>query len=280
MTEPTRPVLRYHGGKWMLAPWIIEHFGPHRIYVEPFGGAAGVLLRKPISYSEVYNDLDDEVVGMFRVLQEPKLANRLIDLLILTPFSRAEFDLSYEATDDPVESARRLIIRSFMGFGSDGHNGARKTGFRSGSRKSGTTPAHDWANYPDALRIIVERFRKVNVENRDAIWVLEHNDGPETLHYIDPPYVHATRSPARNSERKNYRHEMTEEQHAELLETIVQLEGMAVLSGYRCDLYDDMLEGWFRKDRAALADGARARVESLWLNTAAVEALPQQELFA
>lgn len=280
MIEPSRPALRYHGGKWMLAPWIISHFGEHRTYTEVYGGAASVLLRKQRAYAEVYNDLDEEVVGLFRVLQNSASAGRLTELLHLTPFSRSEFDRAYEPTDCPVERARQLIIRSFMGFGSDGHNGAWKTGFRSDSNKSGTTPAHDWVNYPLALQAIVERFRGVVIENRDAIQVLRKHDRSEALHYVDPPYVTHTRSPARNSVRKNYRHEMTDEDHAVLLETLTQLEGMVVLSGYRCDLYDDTLKSWARRDRTAFADGARKRTESLWLNPAACDAPGQREMFA
>ena len=123
MNAPTRPVLRWHGGKWRLAPWIISHFPPHRSYVEPFGGAASVLLRKERSYGEVYNDLDDLVVNLFRVLRHPEWGGALLESLCLTPFSRIEFEQAIEPGEgDPIEAARRLIIRSFMGFGSNAHS--------------------------------------------------------------------------------------------------------------------------------------------------------------
>src|SRR4051812_49100283 len=110
----SRPVLRYFGGKWKLAPWIISQFPPHRIYVEPFGGGASVLLRKDRSYGEIYNDLDTEVVNVFRVLQ--RHPRRLKRMLEVTPFARDEWELAYVRVKDPVERARRAIIRSFMGF--------------------------------------------------------------------------------------------------------------------------------------------------------------------
>lgn len=140
---PSRPVLRWHGGKWMLAPWIIANFPEHRTYVEPYGGAASVLIRKPRAYAEVYNDLDRDVVALFEILRDPKRGGVLLEQLKLTPFARAEFLLSYQRSDDPIEQARRLVVRSFMGFGSDGHNAAVKTGFRADSNKSGTTRRAD-----------------------------------------------------------------------------------------------------------------------------------------
>lgn len=265
---PSRPALRWHGGKWILAPWIISHFPPHRVYVEPFGGAASVLLRKPKSYAEIYNDLDDDVVSMFQVMRSPR-SDELVRNVIHTPFARTEFNLSYKETDDPVERARRLIIRSFMGFGSDGHNGARPTGFRANSHRSGTTPAHDWANYPGHLEAIIRRFEGVCIENRPAIEVMLQQDSEQTLHYVDPPYMHSTRSKAHNSTRKNYRHEMTDAEHGDLLDALKALSGMVVLSGYPHPDYDAALSGWTRVERAALADGARARIEVLWMNDAA-----------
>lgn len=267
MSAPTRPALRWHGGKWLLAPWIISHFPAHRIYVEPFGGAMSVLLRKVPSYAEVYNDLDCEVVDLFRVLRSP-FAVDLLDSLKLTPFARSEFVEAYEPTDVPVEAARRLIIRSLMGFGSDGHNGARPTGFRVNSNRSGTTPAHDWVTYADALPAIIERVKGVVIENRDAIKVISQHDSEQTLHYIDPPYIHSTRSAPHSSARKNYRHEMSDDDHRKLLSSLRNLQGMVVLSGYPHLIYDVALHDWDRVTRVALADGARKRTEVLWINPA------------
>lgn len=274
MTDPTRPALRWHGGKWRLAPWVISHFPPHRIYVEPFGGGASVLIRKPRSYSEVYNDLDQEAVNFFRVLRGPR-AGELVSAIALTPFSRTEFVECYQPTDDDVERARRLVVRSFMGFGSDGHNIAVRTGFRATGHRAHTTPAHDWANYPEALKLTVARLRGVVIECKPALDVIEQQDNAQTLFYVDPPYLPETRS---NKSRKSgekyhaYSHELVEADHVELLARLKSAKGMIVLSGYPAPLYDDALKDWTRVEKAALADGAKARTEVLWINPAAVRA--------
>lgn len=274
MSAPTRPVLRYHGGKWKLAPWILQHFPAHRVYVEPFGGAASVLMRKARSYAEVYNDLDGELVGLFRVLRDEGQAARLVDALTLTPFARDEFALSYEPSADPVEQARRTVVRAFMGFGSNAH--VRPTGFRANSNRSGTTPAHDWANYPDALLAIIERFRGVVVECRDWSKVIPQHDTTETLFYVDPPYTAGTRDRG-----VDYSTELTDDDHRALAMMLRGVRGMVALSGYACDLYDrELYADWRRVEKTAHADGARARTEVLWLNPACAAALDGAPLFA
>lgn len=267
-----RPVLRYHGGKWLLAPWIISHFPEHKVYVEPYGGAASVLMRKPRSYAEVYNDLDDEVVNLFRILQNKNSCHVLERLLSLTPFARSEFNIAYQDSDDPIEQARRLIIRSFMGFGSDGHNKLNgRTGFRSNSNRSGTTPAHDWANYAHAIPWFLERLSGVVIENRDALEVMGQQDSTETLHFIDPPYVLSTRHD------KAYKYEMTDEDHLKLCNFLATLKGMVILCGYRNPIYDTL--GWRSIEREALADGAKIRTEVLWFNQHAINRQIQVEMF-
>lgn len=271
---PARTALRYHGGKYLLASWILEHFPEHRVYVEPFGGAASVLLRKPRSYGEVYNDLNGELVSFFRVLRDPRQARQLEQLLRLTPFAREEFEGAYTPALDPVENARRLLIRSFQGFGSASTNAKHLTGFRSNSNRSGTTPAQDWASWPDSIASFTARLQGVVIEHRPAGQVIQQHDSEGTLIYADPPYPHSTRTFKRRATGQVYEHELSDDDHRELAAVLRAVAGYAVLSGYPCDLYDqELYPDWHRVARATHADGARDRVEVLWLSPRAWAAL-------
>lgn len=276
---PTRPALRWHGGKWRLAPWILQHFPQHRTYVEPFGGGGSILLRKPRTHAEIYNDLDGEVVTLFKVLRDPGTAAQLAELLTLTPFAREEFQAAYEIAEDPIEQARRLVARSFMGFGSNAHasqhKGHRSTGFRANSSRCGTTPARDWANYPSQVPALCRRLAGVVIECRNAKTVMAQHDRIDTLHYVDPPYLPETRAQGNRYDLawRMYRHELSREDHAELLQFLSGLEGMVLLSGYADPLYDAALPDWRRVECNTFADGARPRREILWINPAADSAL-------
>jgi DNA adenine methylase len=276
--QPERPVLRYHGGKWRLAPWLISLFPPHRIYVEPFGGGASVLMRKPRCYAEVYNDRWDVVVNVFRVLRDKDKARLLAEALRLTPYARTEFIESYiRDTDSDVERARLTILRSFAGFGSASTNGDFATGFRANSNRSGTTPAHDWVNYPDVIPAFVDRLAGVCIENKPAIEVIEQHDSKETLFYLDPPYPHSTR----NMQRGNaaYACEMMDEDHRELAQRLHSIRGMALISGYSCELYDELYGDWPCTEKETMADGDRPRQEVVWMNAACYAQQKQQYLF-
>lgn len=276
MTAVTRPVLRYHGGKFRLAPWIVGFFPQHQAYVEPFGGAASVLLRKERAMLEVYNDVNDEIVNVFRVLRDPGMAARLRALVELTPFARSEFDAAYEQTDDPIERARRTVARAFMGFGSGAAFSKHATGFRSGSRNRNRSAAFDLYTWPDQVPAFVERLKGVVIESRDALHLLESQDAADTLFYVDPPYPLGTRGNARGV-RQKYARELTDDDHRRLASVLQDLRGMVVLSGYACDLYDqELFASWERHERVTLADGARRRLEVVWLNPACSAALRRQ----
>ncbi len=275
----TAPVIRYHGGKFRLAGWVIEHFPPHQVYVEPFGGAAGVLMQKPRSHGEVYNDLDGDIVNLFRVLQGTESRAALTELLILTPYARDEFDLAWQHTDEPVERARRTVIRAQMGFGSAGASKGT-TGFRIDCYRQYGTAQQLWARYPEQLATIGQRLAGVLIENRPAVDIMLGHDTPNALHYVDPPYMHDTR--VRGAQKgRYYRHELDDQQHAELLATLKTLQGMVVLSGYPSELYSRALEGWTINQTSARISAGRGgdtRTECLWINPACMDALHSRGL--
>ncbi len=269
----TAPVLRYHGAKFRLASWIMSFFPPHTCYVEPFGGAAGVLLQKERVYAEVYNDLDGAVVNFFRVLQDPEQRARLIELLVLTPYARAEFELAWEHTEDQLELARRLCIRAQMGFGSAGATKGN-TGFRIDTKREYGTAQHLWATYPHSIAAAGQRLTGVLIENRPAIDVMRQHDAPGTLHFVDPPYMHETRVMSAN--RKYYAHEMDTVDHEQLLAAVLELEGFVVLSGYTSPLYEEKLADWqcfTTTSRISAGRGTALRNEVVWLNPACAAAL-------
>ena len=274
---PRRPVLRYHGGKFRIASWIVRHFPPHRTYVEPFGGAASVLLRKPRSHSEVYNDVDDEIVNVFRVLRDAGGSHRLTEALRLTPFARRELETSYDDTPDPVERARRTIVRSFMGFSSASVTKGHRTGFRGNASSSRVTSAVDWVSYADCVESFVERLRGVAIENKSAFHLIPQYDGEEALFFVDPPYPLSTRYASANY-ADCYRHELSDADHRVLAQLLRSLRGMVVLSSYGSALYRDLFRGWSTIEKTVMASGTHGSVtrrEVLFLSPRTAAALAQ-----
>lgn len=259
---PSRPAVRYHGGKWMIAPRITALLPPHQVYVEPYGGGGSVLLRKPRAGHEVYNDLSGEIVSLFRVLRDR--GEELRQNLRLTPFSREEYELSKAPSEDPVEQARRTLVRSFMGHGSDSLFGA--SGFRSKSHRKNTGAAIDWWRYPDEMPLLIERLRGVVIEHRDALEVIRQHDGPKTAFYVDPPYVRSTRRARKG--RNAYEFEMSDEDHGRLAEVLQCLAGGVVLSGYPSPLYEELYADWWRVEieGAHCTSTKGSPVEVLWMN--------------
>lgn len=265
---PKRPALRYYGGKWKLAPWIISHFPKHKNYVEPCGGAASVLLQKPRSPLETYNDLDGNVVNFFRVLRDKP--DELIRKIKLTPWARAEYELSLTMDGDDVERARQYICASWMSI-----NGASDLGNKatSGFRVQTDCQFHDLRLYHSGIDAIAKRLLGVQIEQKDALTIIGCFDGDETLFYFDPPYVEETRT-------KNnwYAFDWNgSDFHAAGADLLRACTGYVVVSGYACPLYADLYErhGWQRVDTMAQTNSGGKRVESLWLSPRTVDALAQ-----
>lgn len=264
-SKPTRPALRYHGGKWALSDWIIGYFPDHTCYCEAFGGGASVLLNKSPAYVEVYNDLNGDVVNFFRVLRERPA--ELFAAIDLTPYSRQEYLSSQTMDGDEVERARRFYAWSWQGRARAGV--VEPGGWRFMSRDSRKyTPVDDWNNNQH-LWAVARRLKQVQIENDDALSVIKRFDTPTTLHYVDPPYVQSTRG--KRWSLAGYACEMSDDQHRELAAILRSVEGKVILSGYPSPLYDELYPEWRRVDRLVYKDnGGGASTECLWISPNAV----------
>jgi DNA adenine methylase len=271
MPSPSRPALRWFGGKWRLAPWIIQYLPPHDAYVEPYGGAASVLLRKPPAKLETWNDLHGRLVNYFTVLRQQP--DELVRLLELTPYARTEYDLAHHQAPDPLEDARRFFVLSWqgrVGAAGDMDLSRRTSGWRYTvdiAGRNGCGPADEFADL-EHLHAVAKRLTHVQVEHAPALTVLQRYDRPEVLHYVDPPYW----DPAADLHSR-YAHPMVEADHRTLADALHAAAGMVVLSGRPSDLYDYLYGGWVRVQRQSLTDSGHLGTERLWFNLAAADAL-------
>ncbi|WP_332604750.1 DNA adenine methylase [Acinetobacter sp. ESBL14] len=264
MSSLKHPLIRYHGGKFRIADWIISNFPVHKTYVEPFGGGGSILLCKEPSQIEVYNDLNGEVVNLLRVLRNSEQRMKLEEQLYLTPFARAEFHLAYEDTNCPVEQARRMIVRAQMGFGSAGATKG-STGFRMAGGRQKNYEIQLWEKYPNRLAEYAQRLKQVLIENQEAAKIISLYDNEDTLFFIDPPYVRSTRT----ANVVAYRYEMSDSDHIELLDQLNQIKGKVLITGYNHEIYNEKLSHWKKLTKRVQASGKTggvSRQECLWIN--------------
>ena len=262
--------IAWYGGKAYYAEWLIERFPEHRVYVEPFGGAANVLLRKPKSEVEVYNDVDDRVVNLFRVVRDPEQFERLRMLLDLTPYARGEFEdlLELPPSDDPVEKARRFFAICRQARGGMGMSKLSKScwAYSRRTRRDMAEPVSKYLSAIDGLEEVAARLRTVMIESRPAIELIPRYDGEDSFFYLDPPYMPETRH---GNKAATYAQEMSVDDHAALLDALLQIKGKAMLSGYAAPLYDEKLKAWRReelKTKAHMANSGEERTEVIWFN--------------
>lgn len=262
-------ILHYPGSKWSMADWIISHMPPHQTYLEPFFGSGAVFFNKPPSPLETINDLDGDVVNLFRVIRDRP--EELAQMVYWTPYSREEYYASYDMEGaDELERARRFLVRCWMARGA-------KTSDRTGWRHNIDTAyspnkpvAKQWIDMPAKICMITERLQGVQIENQPAIQLIQRYNRPDVLIYADPPYLLSTRS------GRMYKHEMTDEDHAELLDVLDAHPGPVLLSGYANPLYDERLKHWHREEKQALAESGLVRTEVLWINPIAAESIGRQ----
>lgn len=254
-------VLKYPGAKWSLAEWIISHFPAHHSYLEPFFGSGAVLFRKARSHIETVNDLDGDVVNLFHCIQQDP--EQFAKLVYLTPYSRWIYEqaCAQEVQAGPFNRAAQFLIRCNQGYGF--RTNERPVGWKNDVQgRERAYAARYWANLPEDIMEAAERLRGVQIECRPAAELISRFNFPGVLIYCDPPYVLSSRSGG----QRQYQHEMTDQDHAALLEVLKAHRGPALVSGYPSELYDRELQGWHRETHAATDQLSRRRQEVLWMN--------------
>lgn len=287
-----KPLLRYYGGKWSLSPFIVSCLPPEYPelhYVEPFGGAASVLLRKEPSVLETVNDLDYALVNFFRVLRDrPKELARALEL---TPYSRAEYESSVELLDSAESEPYQYSIYDYLpepDRSSESTLGApiglsdidlaravfiaycqsvAGTPLRKGwkvSRKIGSRyviPPSEFGTATANLLGVAERLRGVQIERLDALDLIRKTDSADTVFYVDPPY-----SPATRAYPKSYRYEYSAEDHRRLAATLRSVSGRVLVSGYDSAEYRELYEGFYSVSKTSRVNGGSYAVETVWAN--------------
>ena len=256
----------WYGGKFSQLDWLLPRLPTAHHYCEPFGGSGAVLLNRAPSPVETYNDLDGEVVNFFRVLREQR--DELVGQIALTPFSREEFYIAISDQDETVpalERARRFFIRARQartGLAQTATLG-RWANCRNTSRSGMSGVVSRWLGSVESLPDVAERLMRVQIENRPAADVIRLYDDEGTLFYCDPPYPHSARGDSRA-----YGYEMNDAEHIELSKLLHGVKGKVALSGYRCDLLDELYADWnlylapVKKSHAI----KKNRQEALWTN--------------
>ena len=269
-----RGAFGYFGSKQRLAKSILEHIPPHHCWVELFGGSLAVTMAKKPALIEIVNDLDDNIVNAFKQIRDH--GDRLIELIELTPYARSELQMArvIENDDSDIERARKFLVHAMMSV--NGVMAGNSAGFSMSatySRGGREARVNRWCNYPHRLKAVTDRLRKVRIENKDGIKLLEEfSNKPATLVYIDPPYL--------GDRVAGYKIEAADQAfHERLLTQALVCKCMIVISGYKSNTYTTLLEdrgGWRRYELVSETQNTNGnrliRDEILWLNGPAQEA--------
>lgn len=253
-----KAIIKYPGSKWRIADWIISFFPEHHSYVEPFLGSGAVFFQKSQSHIETINDLDGEVVNFFEwVRNDPE---KLARAIYLTPYSRKVYDDAFLPEKNSLDLAVNFCIRANMGYGFRTAGG--KVGWKldiQGREKAYTLK--DWNDLPSQVILAAERLKEAQIECRPAVEVIRRFDFENVLIYCDPPYLMETRY------GKQYKQEMTKQQHKDLMEVLLASKAKVILSGYESDLYNSVLKGWHKEHIwSAARNSSKKKQEVLWMN--------------
>lgn len=253
-----KAILKYPGSKWRIADWVISFFPEHHSYLEPFFGSGATFFQKKPSNIETINDLDGEVMNFFEwVRRDPE---RLARAIYLTPYSRQVYDAAFTLAENNFDAAVKFCIQTNMGYG------FRTAGARAGWKfdiqgRERAYSLNDWNELPERIVFAAERLKDAQIECKPALDVIGRFNFKNALIYCDPPYLLETRF------GKQYKQEMTRQQHEELLEVLLKSRAKVLLSGYESDIYNDALRDWHKeKIYSAARNSSKKKQEVLWMN--------------
>lgn len=270
------PVLKYPGSKWNIADWIISNMPPHEAYLEPFFGGGAVFFSKEPAGYETINDINSDVTNLFKVIRERP--DELGWLVENTPYSREEFLEAYDSRpEDELKRARVFLVKCWQGFGA---RLSSRPGWaceiKPGAKQNSIVGR--WKRVPEAIELVSKRLKDTQIENMEAAALIKRYHQEDVLIYADPPYVWESRTGG-----KYYAHEMTTNQHIQLLEVLNQHPGPVLISGYESELYQGYLKEWEAKKLQATTEKGQVRTEILWINKTAIKRIElkasQQKLF-
>ena len=259
-------VLNYPGAKWGLAKKIIPYIPKHHSYLEPFFGSGAVFFNKEPSRIETINDLDGNVVNLFDCIREDP--EHLAAIVAATPYSREMYNRSF---DDVVDDSLGKFQRSaafltscwqMYGFRVNRYKPGWKNDVQGRERMYALW---SWYKLPESIITVAERLRQVQMENRPALEVIGRFDSENVFMYLDPPYVLNTRN------GKQYAFEMSDADHAKLLEAICNTSAKVMISGYENALYEEFLAGWKKVVFPSKSAYGGKRAEVIWMNYDAVD---------
>lgn len=275
MAETLTSPIKWHGGKHYLAPKLIALLPAHVHRVHPYAGGLSELFAWPYEgVSEVVNDLNGELTAFWRALQSEIMFSEFLREVQATPFSSAEFNGASAASkesqefldSDPVAVAINFFIRcrqSRQGLMKD-----FATLSRNRTRRGMNEQVSAWLTAVEGLPEVHERLKRVVIFNKPALEVIRQQDGPSTLFYCDPPYLHSTRETT-----NDYAHEMTTEAHISLLKVLSTIKGKFMLSGYPNTIYDSWAVNheWHCVDfdlpnNASSKKLKERKIERVWMN--------------
>lgn len=255
-----KPVLKYPGSKWRIAKEIVQLIPEHHAYIEPYFGSGAVFFSKDASHIELINDLDDNVPNLFKCIRD--CPDELAGFIAAVPYARYEYERAFSEVNtekDSLKKAADFLVTCWQG------HGFRTNGYRVGWKndvqgRERMYALRNWYHLPEVILETAERLRCVQIDNRPALEVIKRFNYPNVFMYIDPPYILGTRT------AKQYRHEMADADHEELLDILTKSNAKIMISGYESEMYNRALKGWEKMQFRSNAEYGGNRVETVWMN--------------